>query len=54
MKVEVGGQNIAVCLIRRMLDRREIVHLIIRRDNDHAAGMLTGGALDTGAAFCQP
>ena len=52
----MGGQNIAVCLIRRMLDRREIVHLIIRRDNDHAAGMLAGGAAAYGfnKAFLRP
>ena len=42
VEVEVGGHNIGVDIICRMLNRREIKHLIIIWHNNHAARMLTG------------
>ena len=53
LELEVGGQQAARHIIRRMLDGTEIVDLVGVRHNDHAAGVLTRGALDAGAAQSQ-
>ena len=37
-----------------MLHRAKIINRHIRRHNDHAAGMLAGGTLDTGTTLGQP
>ena len=54
LELEVGGQQTVRHIVRRMLDGAEIVDLIGVRHDDHAAGMLAGGALDAGAALGQP
>ena len=53
VKIEVGGDDVRIDVVRRMLDRGKIEHIVIIRHNDHAARVLTGGALDPGAAFAQ-
>ncbi|SCH49485.1 Uncharacterised protein [uncultured Faecalibacterium sp.] len=53
LELEVGGQQAACHIIRRVLDGTEIVDLVGVRHNDHAAGVLTRGALDAGAAQSQ-
>lgn len=50
MEVEVGGNDVGVRVVRRMLRGAKILQHVIVRHDDHAAGMLTGGALDTGTA----
>ena len=50
LELEVGGQQAARHVICRVLDGAEIVDLVGVRHNDHAAGVLTGGTLDAGAA----
>ena len=50
MEVEVGGDNVRIRVIRRMLHRSEVIDLVVIGHNNHAARMLTGGALDTGTA----
>ena len=50
LKLEMGGQQTARHVICRVLDGAEIVDLVGVRHNHHAAGVLTGGALDAGAA----
>ena len=47
---EVGGQQTARHIVRRMLDGAEIVDLVGVGHDHHAAGMLAGGALNAGAA----
>ena len=49
-ELEVGGQQAARHVIGRVLDGAEIVDLVGVGHDDHAAGMLAGGALDAGAA----
>ena len=46
----MGGDDLRIRRISRMLNGSEVVHLISRRHNYHSAGVLTGGALDAGAA----
>ena len=41
LELEVGGQQAACHIVRRVLDRTEIVDLVGVRHNDHAAGVLT-------------
>ncbi len=41
-------------IVGRVLHRAEILRLVIVGHDDHAAGMLPGGALDAGAADRQP
>ena len=53
LELEVGGQQVACHIVRRVLDGAEIVDLVGVRHNDHAAGVLTRGALDAGAAQSQ-
>ncbi len=50
LELEMGGQQTARHVIRRVLDGAEIVDLIGVRHNDHAAGVLAGGTLDAGTA----
>ena len=49
-KFKVGGQQTALDIVRRVLDGAEIINVKGIRHNDHAAGMLAGRALYTGAA----
>ena len=50
---KVGGQQAALHVVRRVLDGAEIVDVEGVRHDDHAAGVLAGGALDAGAADAQ-
>ena len=50
MEVEVGGDDVRIRVIRRMLHRSEVIDLVVIGHNNHAARMLAGGALDTGTA----
>ena len=47
---KVGGQQAALHVVRRVLDGAEVVNIKGIGHDHHAAGMLTGGALDAGAA----
>ena len=51
---KVRSDDIGVGIIRRVLDRAEIVDLHIAGNDDHTAGVLTGGALDAHTALGQP
>ena len=48
--VEVGGDDVGVRVVGRMLDGTEIVDLPVLGDDHHAAGVLAGGPADPGAA----
>ena len=50
----MGGDDIGVWIIGRVLHWTEIVDLIVIGNNDHDTGMLASGALDTSAALNQP
>ena len=50
LELEMRREQAARHIIRRVLDGAEIVDLVGVGHNDHAAGVLAGGALDTGAA----
>ena len=50
LELEVGGQQAARHVIGRVLDGAEVVDLVGVGHDDHAAGVLAGGALDAGAA----
>ena len=50
MEVEVRGYHVAVRLICRVLDRGEVVYLVIVRHNDHSTRVLGSRALYAGAA----
>ena len=44
---EVGGHDVGVRVVGGMLDGSKVIDIVFSRHNDDAAGMLTGGALDT-------
>lgn len=44
-ELKVGGQQTARHIVRRVLDRTEIVDLVGIRHDHHAAGMLAGGSV---------
>ena len=50
LELEMRREQTARHIIRRVLDGAEIVDLVGIGHNHHAAGVLSGGALDTGAA----
>ena len=50
LELEMRREQAARHIIRRVLDGAEIVDLVGIGRNHHAAGVLAGGALDTGAA----
>ena len=50
VEVKMRGGEVALQIIRRMIDGRELVDLIFLRHNDHAARMLTRRALYADAA----
>ncbi len=50
MEVEVGGDDVRIDVVRRVLDRAEILGLVIVRYDDHAARMLPGRSFDAGTA----
>ena len=50
---EVGGQQTALHVVRRVLDGAEVVDVEGIWHNDHAAGVLAGGPLYAGAADAQ-
>ena len=52
--LKVRGDDIGVGIIRRVLDRAEIVNLHIAGNDDQTAGVLTGGTLDAHTALGQP
>ena len=43
---KMGGDDIGIRIIRRVLHRAEVGHIHILRDDDKPAGMLAGGAFD--------
>ena len=47
---EVGGDDIGIGVVRRVLYGTEVIDLLVLGDDHHAAGVLAGGALDAGAA----
>ena len=47
---KMGGDDVAVRIVGRVLHGAEIRNVLILRDDDEAAGVLAGRALDTGAA----
>ena len=51
MEVEMRCSRALVRIVRRVLDRREVLRLFIVRHNDHSAGVLTGCALYSDAAL---
>src|SRR5699024_1314370 len=53
LKFEVGGQQAALDVVGRVLNGTEVINVEGIRDDDHAAGVLAGGALDTGTADAQ-
>ena len=53
LKFKVGGQQAALHIVRRVLNGTEIINIKGGRHNNHAAGVLARGALDTGAAQAQ-
>ena len=53
MVVEVRGDYVGAFFIGGVLNRREVVHVHIARDNHNAAGVLTGGGLDAFAALSE-
>ena len=54
LELKMGGDNIGIRLIGRMLHRSEIVYIILLRHDDNAAGMLASGTFRTKAATDQP
>ena len=48
--LEVGGDDVAVGVVRRVLHRAEVVDLLVLGDDHHAAGVLARGALHAGAS----
>lgn len=53
MEVEMRCSSALVGIVRRVLDRREVLSLFIVRHNDHSAGVLAGCALYSDAALNQ-
>ena len=51
---EMGGDNVGIRVIGRVLHRAEIVDLLVLGDDHHAAGVLSGGPFDPGTALGQP
>ena len=49
----MGGDDVRVLVIRWVLHRTEVVNLFVLGDNHHAAGVLSGGALDPHTATGQ-
>ena len=49
----MGGDDVGILVIRRVLHGAEVVNLLVLGDHHHAAGVLSGGALDTHAASGQ-
>ena len=54
MEVEVGGDVVGRHIVRRVLNRTEIVDVVRPRHNNHSARVLTCGSLNTGAALGKP
>ena len=50
VKVKVCGGKVGLQVVGRVLNRGELIDFIFLGHNDHAAGMLTGGALDACAS----
>ena len=53
MEVEVGRSQSARNVVRRVLNRCEVLGVIACRNNDHSAGVLTGRSLNSRTALCQ-
>ena len=53
LKVKVCGISALALIVRRVLNRRKILHLVLVRHNHHAARVLAGGTLNTGTAILQ-
>ena len=51
---KMGGDNVAVGVVGGVLHGTEVVDLLVLRDDHHAAGMLSRGALHAGTADGQP
>ena len=50
---KVGGDDVRMGVVRRVLHRAEIIDFFVSRDDHHAAGMLAGGAFDVGTSSGQ-
>ena len=50
VECEVSGDDLRIRSISRMLNRCEVVNIVIRRNNDHSSGVLTCGTLDSRTA----
>ena len=50
---KVGGDDVRMGIVRRVLDWAEIIDFFVARDDHHAARMLTGGTLDVGTSSGQ-
>ena len=48
---KMGGDNIGVGIVGGVLDGAEVVDLLVLGNDHHAAGVLSGGPLDPGAAL---
>ena len=53
MVFKMGGDDVRVLVVRRMLHRAEVVDLLVLGDDHHAPGVLAGGALYPGAPLGQ-
>ena len=53
MEVEVSCSQSAGNIVRRVLNRCEVLGVIACRNNDHSAGVLTGRSLNSRTALCQ-
>ena len=51
---KMRGDDVAVGIVRRMLYRAEIRHVLVLRDDDQTAGMLSGGPFYAHEALCEP
>ena len=51
---KMGGDDVAVRVVGGVLDGTEVIDLLVLGDDHHAAGVLSGGPLDSGTAQSQP
>ena len=54
MEIEVSRDVVGLHIVGRMLNGTEVEHLVRARNNDHSSRVLTGCALNAGAALREP